>query len=168
MAYAFHDYRCHVCGSIRRDVAVPVSEGALAHPPLCPACLCGGSATKMTWIPNIGAIDAKEPFQRFETFDGRNQRVVVDSLQKLRQIEKESEQLYRNGEGQPIVFRAYSNDNSNKDQSALHKSWDGSEQPTEEAKRRFGSTLKKSVETPDDSFGPGVNESNASALGGLD
>jgi hypothetical protein len=122
----------------------------------------------MNYIPMIGAIDAKEPFQRFETFDGQNRPVVVDSLKKLRQIEKESEQQYRNGEGQPIVFRKWSNDNSNKDQSALHKNWDGGEQPTDDAKRRFGSSLKKSVDAPDESFGPGVSDANASALGGTE
>lgn len=167
MAYAFHDYRCPTCGVIRRDVAVPVSEGALAHPPACPACLCGGSYTLMTWIPNIGAVDAKEPFQRFETFDGQNRRVTVDSLKKLRQIEKESEQQFKNGEGQPIVFRAWSNDNSNKDQSALHKSWDGGEHPTEDAKRKFGSPIRTTNEDAGE-FGPGVTDANTSALGKVD
>lgn len=160
-----HDYRCPVDGTILRDQWRTAAEGAESRLPICQACLCAGSHQLMRPIPNIGAMDAKEPFQRFEAYDGQNRRVVIDSLKKLRQVEKQSETDYKNGIGQPIVFRAYSNDRSNRDQSALHKSWDGGEQPTEEAKHRFGSTLKKSVEAPDDSFGPGVNESNASALG---
>ena len=32
-------------------------------------------------------------------------------------------------------------------------------------KHRFVGTLKKSTDTPDGSYGPGVNDSNSSALG---
>ena len=103
-------------------------------------------------------------FSAFETRNGRNEKVTIDSLHKLRQVERESEQAFRNGEGQPLVFRAWANDRSNKDASALHKNFHGGEQPTAEAKRRFGSPQKFTSE-PDTKFGPGVNESNASALG---
>ena len=159
-----HDYRCPVDGTILRDQWRTVAEGAEARLPLCQLCLCVGSETRMRPIPNVGHMDAKEPFQRFETFDGQNRRVVVDSLKTLRRIEKESEQQFKNGTGQPIVFRAYSNDPSNMDTSALHKSWEGGEQPTEEAKRKFGAPIRTTTEDAGE-FGPGVSEANASALG---
>ena len=159
-----HDYRCPVDGTILKDQWRTVAEGSESRLPLCKACLCAGSTQYMRPIPNVGHMDAKEPFQRFETFDGQNKRVVIDSLKKLRQVEKESEQQFKDGTGQPIVFRAYSNDKSNKDQSALHPNFAGGEQPTEEAKRRFGSEIRTTTEDAGE-YGPGVNESNTSALG---
>jgi hypothetical protein len=70
----------------------------------------------------------------------------------------------RNGEGQPMVFRRWAQSNSNRDQPTLSKDYRGGEQPTAGAAHRFGSTLKRSVEAPDHTFGPGVSEANASAL----
>jgi hypothetical protein len=63
-----------------------------------------------------------------------------------------------------MIFRRWSQDGSNKDQPTLSPSYHGGEQPTKEAAQRFGATLRKSLEEPDHSFGPGVSEANASAL----
>lgn len=53
-------------------------------------------------------------FQKFTTVvNGR--REVIDSLHKLRQVERESEQRYRNGEGEPVRFRLWNQDDSNRD-----------------------------------------------------
>ena len=160
-----HDYRCPVDGTILRDQWRTAKEGAEADLPLCQLCLTSGSTQYMRPVPAVGAMDAKEPFQRFTTYDGQNRPVVIDSLKKLREVEKQSEQQFRDGTGQPVVFRAYSNEPSNMDQSALHKNFDGGEQPTEESKRRFGSPIRTTGEDAGE-FGPGVTESNASALGG--
>lgn len=166
MSRAFHDYRCPHCGHIGRDHLVEISVGASAGAPECPACLTLDHVVTMEWIPKIGRMDASSGpgFTGFDTFDGQNNRVHVGSLHQLRQLERQSEQQHKNGEGQPLVFRAFSNNPSNKDQSALHPNFTGGEQPTESAKRRFGGSLQKSADAPDTGFGPGVSDANASAL----
>lgn len=161
---ALHDFYCGVCNVVLKDVNVPIAIGARAGAPAH----CGRPTI---WIPQVGAMDVRSDgdstFQKFETTDGRGNPVTIDSLHKLRQVERDSEIAYRNGEGQPMVWRRYAQDGSNRDQPTLSPSYDGSEQPTAAAKHRFGSTLRKSTKAPDESFGPGVNESNASALGGV-
>lgn len=155
-----HDFYCGVCGQLSIDIYVPVTIGATAGAPDH----CG---VKMAAIPAAPALDLRSDgdssFQKFETTDGSGQRVLVDSLRKLRQIERESEQAHRNGEGQPMVWRRYAQDDSNGDAPTLG-SYAGGEQPTDAAKRRFGSTLQKSAEAPDGTYGPGVSDTNASAL----
>lgn len=155
-----HDYFCDVCKTVLVDVYVPVAVGATKGAPLH----CGKPASWIAAAPALHYGDVKgAAFRSFDTTDGYGNPVHIDSLAKLRKVEKESEQAFRNGEGQPMVFRAWSQQsNGNKLDSPLHKSMDGSEQPTAEAKRKFGSTLRKG-ET-DASFGPGVSEANASAL----
>lgn len=152
---ALHDYRCTHCGIEAIDVFRTADEGAQSRPPVC----CD---LPMDWIPRIGRMDALEPGQEFECFDGRNNRVLVESLSQMRKIERESEQAERNGEGQKMVWRNYSQNHSNQLVNTLGP--DPSEAPSAAAQRKFGSTLRKSAEAPDHSFGPGVNESNASAL----
>lgn len=160
MSMALHDYYCPTCSRVLADVPVEISVGATAGAPVCS---CG---TPTEWIPQVGRMDASNGpgFQAFDTFNGRNEKVHVTSLKQLREIERQSEIDHRNGEGQPLVFRAFSNSRSQMDQSALHKSFEGGEQPTPAAKRRFGSSVQKAAEEPDRAFGPGVSESNASAL----
>lgn len=159
---ARHDFWCQICGTVRPDVDVPVQVGAVAGAPSC----CD---SPMTWIAAAPAVHygsvKTAGFKAFDTFDGRGNPVHIDSLRKLRQVEKQSEIDYRNGEGQPMVFRAWSQNAGNKLDSPLHKSMDGGEQPTAEGKRKFGSTLRKSAEAPDTSYGPGVSDANTSALG---
>ena len=126
----------------------------------------------MIWIvPHLrmslagdGATEDASTFRKFTTRDGRNQLVEIDSLQKLRQVERESEQLARNGEGQHITFRAFSQDGSNRDVNTH------GEPPapglTEEGKRKWGlrGATSVSAEEPAGEYGPGVNDSNTSAL----
>ena len=109
-----HDYRCDICGYHVRDVYRSIEEGAVIRPPIC-------CERIMTWIPQVGRMDAYEPFQEFETTNGRGERVTIDSLHKLRQIERESEQQARNGEGQQMNWRQYSQDPSNKYDHTLMK-----------------------------------------------
>lgn len=165
---ALHDYQCPTCGHRAVDVNVPIEIGAAAVCVECPLCADVGRKSRMEWLPQVGRMDAGNgpSFVAFDTFDGKNQKVHVSSLKQLRDIERQSEVDHRNGEGQPLVFRTFSNDPSNKDQSALHPNFAGGEQPTTAAKSKFGATLQKAADAPEAEFGPGVNESNASALGG--
>lgn len=161
---ALHDFWCTGCGRVIVDHNVPIAIGAQEGAPPCPD--CGG---RTSWIPQVGRMDLRpdgdSAFQKFTTTDGRGNRVEIDSLHKLRQVERESEIAYRNGEGQPMVWRRYSQDSTNRDQHTLHQSLDGGEHPSDEAKRKFGSTLRKGEAVADAGFGPGVSEANASALG---
>lgn len=141
-----------------RDVVVPARLGARAHREPCPRCPDVG----MDWIPAIGAVDAKEPFQRFSTFDGQNRPVTISSLRDLRRLERESEQQARNGEGQPLVFRRWSQDTSNADQHTLQGRYTGPAEtpdPAWLAKQRIGRHGGE-----DAVLGPGVTEATASAL----
>jgi hypothetical protein len=157
---ALHDFSCRLCGHVARDVNVPITIGAAQARVLCTYC-----KLRMDWIPQVGRMDAGSGpgFQEFDTFDGLNRKVHVTSLKQVRDIERASEVAHRNGEGQPLVFRAFSNDPTNRDKSALHPNWAG-EQPTEAAKRRFGSTKQTAASEPDASYGPGVTDANATAL----
>lgn len=121
---ALHDYQCPVCGHIKRDVNVPISVGAQKGAPLCPhRCQryehLGPYWVYMEWIPQVGRIDALESFQEFTVEGPRGEPIRIDSLRKLRQVERLSEQGERNGEGTKMVWRDYSQDASNKDRHAL-------------------------------------------------
>lgn len=154
-----HDYFCDRCRRVEVDVYRSVEEGAVASPPVC-------CEQPMAWIPGVGRMDAANGpgFVGFDTFNGRNEKVHVSSLKQLREIERQSEIDHKNGEGQPLVFRAFSNTRSQMDQSALHPHFNGGEAPSESAKHRFGSTIRKSVDEPEVTLGPGVTESTTSAL----
>ena len=159
---AVHDYYCGTCGLVLVDVNVPIAIGqAKGAPDHC------GEKTQA--IPGIGRMDIGAvkgaAFTAFQTTDGRGDPVFIDSFHKLRQVERESEQAARNGEGQAMTWRRGSQYKSNWDQPTLSKSYYGGDAPTPEAKHRFGSTLQRSASEPDHGFGPGVSESNASALG---
>lgn len=123
----------------------------------------------MTWIPAIGCMDAFEPGQEFVTYDGQNRPVLVESMAKMRKLERESEQQFRNGEGQPLRFRALHQNRSNMLDNTFGA--DPSEKPTAASAKRFGGPSRAMAggeggSAPDVAFGPGVNESNASALKG--
>jgi hypothetical protein len=154
---ALHDFWCQTCGQVLLDVNVPIDIGATKGAPL-------HCDKPMSWIPNVGFIDAKEPFQRFTIRDGQNREVVVDSLAKLRRIERESEQQYRNGEGQPLVWRHYSNDRSNRDVHALHPQWTGGEAPDPAWVQAHGADLRRDAAVADTDYGPGVSDATPSAL----
>lgn len=154
---ALHDFYCQTCGQVLVDVNVPIELGAVRGAPQH----CDRPAV---WIPQVGRMDAYEPFQKFETRDGQNTRVTVDSLAALRKIERESEQQYRNGEGQPLVWRAYSNDPSNKDVHALHPGWHGGEAPDPAFVTKHAAAIRRSTDVADTDYGPGVSDATPSAL----
>ena len=174
-----HDYRCPFCDLVCRDVYRPLvtlDEPRVEHGykvtqdfdrPICTRCTGHGLHVIMHIIPPRVTVDALEPCQEFDTTveDGRGGHRIehIDSLTKLRQVERESEQRHRNGEGRPLVWRDYSQDASNKDVHTLGTIPEG---PSAEARRRFGrSTMKVSKDEPEGAYGPGVNDSNTSALG---
>ena len=117
-------FACPACG------ATPVVVYTLADvggPDWPPRCWCD---TPMEHAPQPGdfRIDLRtdggggRAFQKFEihrqvpTKDGLVQvRETVDSLHTLHRIERDSEQRYRNGEGEPLRFRAAHQDRSNLD-----------------------------------------------------
>ena len=143
------DYRCETCGRIQPDVYFPSDQGACAHPPVCCDRL-------MDWIPAVGAMDAYEPGQEFQVRDGRNQLRTVESLREIRKIERESEQQARNGEGQRMVWRKYSQNASN-----VHVNTLGPD-PAQHPERRFA--VQRSAAVAAREYGPGVGDHNASAL----
>ena len=160
---ARHDFGCPCCGVRIVDVDVPMSVGASNVVVTCPYCHIQADYIPTTRAMDVGGVKGSA-FKAFDTYDGQNRKVRVENLRDLRRLERESEQQARNGEGQPLVFRRWHQDDSNKDVNTLAGHFAGGEQPTDAAKRKFGQTLRKSAEAPDTGFGPGVSESNASAL----
>ena len=157
-----HDFVCPGCGRLFADLHIPISIGAAAGAPVCHDC-----DRRAEWIPAIGAMDAKEPFQKFTVRDGRNQSVEIDSLRKLRQVERESEIAERNGEGQRMVFRRWAQDDSNRDRHTLGDLRGPAEAPLPAARRKIRVESVSETAAEQTGYGPGVNDSNTSALGGL-
>ncbi|HEY6415605.1 MAG TPA: hypothetical protein VIX41_05195 [Acidimicrobiales bacterium] len=157
---ALHDFLCLVCGHLLIDVDVPVAIGATRGAPLH----CDRPAA---WIPQVGRMDAYEPFQAFTAYDAQNNPVVIDSLHKLRQVEADSLRRARDGEGQPLVWRRYSQDASNKDVHALHPTFH-QERPDPAAVKKFAAAIKRGDADPDTAYGPGVSDATPSALDTLD
>ena len=158
---ALHDFYCQVCGQVLVDVNVPIAIGAAAGAPEH----CGRPTS---WIPQVGRMDAYEPFQEFETYDGQNRKVTVDSLHKLRQIEQQSEADARNGDGQPMVWRRYSQDHSNRDVNTLApRGWTGGAQPDPAWVKKHGADLRKGAALENTDYGPGVSDATPSALDSL-
>jgi hypothetical protein len=100
------DFTCDGCGAMARDVLAPAG-------PARPVCRCG---TLMDVVYGRSlATDFLAPF----AVEVNGTRYVVDSVQKARQIERIAEQQTRNGEGQPFIFRALSQDRSNQDENVF-------------------------------------------------
>lgn len=146
-----HDFWCGTCGQVLTDIYRSVAEGAQARPPEH----CGRATV---WLPAVGRMDIFAPF---ETYDGRNRLVMVDSLKKLRTVERESERMAANGEGQHVTWRMYSQDRSNKDVNTHGPDPSERPDPTWVASH----VIARHAEEPERAFGPAVSETNASALG---
>jgi hypothetical protein len=139
---------------IARDHYRSIAEGARSHPPVCPIC-----SEPMAWVPQIGRMDLLAT--PFHALDGKNEPVFIDTLTTLRRVERESEQLAANGEGQSMTWRMYSQTHSN--QGVNTHGPDPSEAPTDAAKKRFA-PIRHGEVMPDRAFGPGVHDATASAL----
>lgn len=113
-------YRCPVCGTLEL-IGYTVADTRRADwPPTCVTCL----GTRMEMAPQQMLIDARSDggtgkgFQKF-TVDVDGHPTEIDSLHTLRRVERESEQRYRNGEGEPLRFRMWHQDHSNREVSAF-------------------------------------------------
>jgi len=110
--------------------------------------------------PGDFAIDAKEPFQRFTVHRQVPTKAglvhveeTIDSVHKLRGIERDSEQRYTDGEGEPLRFRAWNQDRSNRDVGSFGtegtiggRAYDSGKQPqgsTKVATKRHGTRKPK-------------------------
>ena len=112
-----HDYRCDSCQLTLPDTYIPLLS---SPPPSCPA--CGTTCTRL-W-----STSASRPFQAFEFELDNGKTVSIDSLAALRTVENDSMRAYERGEGRTFLFRHYSQDSTNKDQSLfphlMHKQID--------------------------------------------
>lgn len=111
------DFVCPACHAYYADVMIVRGTRASAAGMHCHAC-----GARLDWVPRIGRMDALEPFQKFaivDTVRGREVVTEVDSLHRLRAIERDAEQRARNGEGRPLVWRDYAQDRSNRDVHTL-------------------------------------------------
>jgi hypothetical protein len=174
---ALHDYRCAACFHVERDVYRPITLRASEHPPLCPCCQADiGRDIPMDWIPQVGRMDASSG-GTFKSFDididtpHGPKSVTIDSLHKLRQVERETEIHARNGEGRPLRWRDYSHDRTNRDVHSFGP--DPAQQAREDLAAQTASlgrphtpklSIEKSALLESVGLGPGVTESTASAL----
>jgi len=125
-------YRCPTCGTLHLITYRLRDVGGDGWPPICGAVppaeatywgLCRG-VLEIAPQPGDFAMDARSDggtgkgFQKFSV-DVDGHPVEIDSLHKLRTIERESEQRYRNGEGEPLRFRAWTQEASNMGVSAF-------------------------------------------------
>lgn len=144
------DYRCPGCGTVVEHV-YPMAVGAVASAPWHDPCQC-----YFEWIPFArfdlkGDGEGDRGFQKFTvhrqvpTKDGMVQvEETIDSLHKLRQIERDSEQRYRDGEGEPLRFRAYSQEPTNQDVGLF-----GPFIPEESKLKKSGRVTVKAITPPD-------------------
>ena len=167
-----HFYLCALC-DLRREEYRSVQEGGTNVLPFCPVC-----GEVMAWEVPVVAMDAKEPGQRrsvitreIMTRQGPRQITEeVNTLHRLRQIERDSEQRYRNGEGEPLRFRAYAQDRSNLDENSFghagvigERAYSDGQAPT---KRSNIGVRRHGEDRPEAPSGPGVSSAGASPLRG--
>jgi hypothetical protein len=128
----YGNYCCPNCGFIERDVAV---EFGTSFPDKVLICVqCAGAdhiGVRLEWLPQIGRISAGggPTFTSFETTgpDGKLHR--INSITELRHMEREAEKMTADGVGQPMVWRDYANDRSNRYDHAITKSWEPADYP---------------------------------------
>lgn len=122
---------------------LPAEEPPAEKDEFCSACgdmirvgmwpFCDGTSGKHVWTSE------RHIFKPFVTEVGGKQ-VVIDSIQAAARVERETMQRYRNGEGAPMVFRAFHQDKSNFDVNALG--------PNPQKKPREGFSTKTVQGTP--------------------
>lgn len=102
-----HDFSCPTsgCKYEARDYYLPRLDSEV---PTCPE---HKAPLEREWTTNR----MYRTFQAFSFTLDSGEVVAVDSLAKLRRVEKESGDAFARGEGRPFVFRHYSQDPSNSD-----------------------------------------------------
>lgn len=118
----YGNYTCPTCNGLLREYPVEFGTTFTAGAPLCPWCEI---PVRLDWMPQIGRISAGggPTFTSFETTGPDGKLTRINSITELRAMERRAEQMARNGEGQPMIWRDFSNDVSNKDEHAIHKHW---------------------------------------------
>ena len=132
---ALHDFACPDCGTLLRDVHVPVTIGASHASIACPCCEL--DLDRLVWmapciaVPRLSLFSDSDPrggshdFTKFttEVEDPSSptgyRQATIGSLADIRRLERESEQRERNGEGRKYVWRDYAQDRSNTDQHSF-------------------------------------------------
>lgn len=134
----------------------------------------------MSWVPQVSRMDAGSgpSFTAFDQEilqpDGTHKRVHISSLHQLRQVETDSMTRARNGEGQPLCWRDYSQNRSNQQVHTLMPTTPAEQAQQDLARDRAAlprhrgsfSITKHGADAPDRSLGPGVTDATTSALGG--
>lgn len=163
-----HDFRCPACSWVLYDQYRSIEVGGQGDPPFCYHC-----DARMEWIPAVGRMDLMSDgttFPKFTTTDGRGNPVEISSLRQVRQIERDSEIAARNGEGQVMCFRAFSQTKGNKLDGTLGTVPEQTISAAAKAKfgLRGGATPIAAGPdgAPDIPYGPGVSDANTSALKG--
>jgi hypothetical protein len=85
----------------------------------CPDC---GQELKVGYWWVCGAHEPVRPkpsFKPFDYDDGSGKVQTISSIQDASRIEQATMKAYKNGEGAPIVFRAFHQDQSNYDKQTL-------------------------------------------------
>lgn len=122
---ALHDLRCLNCGSVYADVNISVTVGASAY---CEehGCVCGGGLESIPAAHFSGFNDSgRGQFAKFTTQveDPKSptgwRDITIGSLADIRREERESEARARNGEGQQLIWRDYSQSASNRDKHTM-------------------------------------------------
>lgn len=157
---ALHDFRCDTCGILAIDINIPISQSVHRDGPTC----CGA---KMSWLPQIGSMgllpeSGREIVQVLQP-DGTHKAVAVNSMQDIRRLERETEKMYRDGVGQPLRWRAYSQDQSNRDVNSFGPA--PNQAPDPEWLKKADIRSASESEVADLSYGPGVSDSNTSPVG---
>lgn len=154
-------YRCPNCGTIDLITYTLADTLTAGWPPICATPECFDVPMEMA--PQEMHTDLKSDgeggkgIQKFTVHrlgpDGKQHEETVDSLHKLRQIEHDSEQRYRDGEGEPLRFRGYAQNSSNIDVNAFgdagkigERTYDSGAQPVKKPNidvRRHGTTKPK-------------------------
>lgn len=169
-------FTCDTCGTSGLYPYTVADVGGPDWPPACPYCLDG--TLRQTPRPGDFAMDLRSdsgtgPFQKFTVArlgpDGAHHEEVIDSLHKVRQIERDSEQRYRDGEGEPLRFRAFSQSASNRDVGSFgregrigDRTYDSGQAPARSG--RVG--LKRHGQTkPTIPLGPGLRRATTALKG---
>jgi hypothetical protein len=76
--------------------------------------------------------------------------------------------MYRNGEGQPLVFRRWAQSDSNRDVHGLHPGWTGGAAPDPAWVKQHAADLKRDAAVADTEYGPGISDATPSALDHLE
>lgn len=99
-----HDWSCEACDYFLPDHYQPLLSSL---PPTCPICEASPQLERV-WSTNR----MHRTFEAFEQ-EYNGQKILIDSIGTLRRFESYTLDQWKNHGGAPIVFRSYSQDNSN-------------------------------------------------------